>query len=70
MVDHTARQQINGSEFPVERDIKGRNMDLGKMHVYYSRSMYSRDSLSIDNRKLQLRGEQFVDAAICCTGID
>ena len=70
MVNHTARNQINAREPSVESDVKGRNMDLGKVHIHFLRPMYSRNSLSIDNRKLQLRSEQLIDAAICCTGID
>ena len=57
VVDHAAGNQIDAGEDPVVSDVKGRNMDLGKVQIHFARPVYSRNALSIDNRKLQLRSE-------------
>lgn len=70
MVNHAARDQINRRKGSVESNVKGRDMDLGKVHVDFLGAMDASDPLSINDGKLQLRSEQLVDAAVCGASID
>ena len=56
--------QVNAREYAVHRKTQGRDIDLGKMHIYFVTAMGSSQRLPIDSRQVQRDGERRVYATL------